>query len=1475
MTNPHPEAARRVAAFNLPNHAFGREEEIRLLTEAFRRAESGRIEVVLVEGPPGIGKSRLVSEINDVVSASGGSVVAGKFDQAGPEAPYAAVVVAFRELVLQNLGQPDPVLEARRERLLSELGGNARVIVEAMPELEHVIGTFPPLPELPAIEAQNRFRFAFRLFVGAFSGPGHPLVLVLDDLQWADSASLELLLHLTSGLRGHFLLIGTVRDDEIGPEHPLRSMLARLDGAEIGMERLQLTSLEAAVISQMISTAFSCAPERADELGALMADRTDGNPLLVRETLERLHHDGLLAFDSDARRWTWDIEQVRAHAISDNVAELMAQRLGRLSPNSQRAVSFAAWLGNTFDTNTLSLAVGSTPDQLDDPLHEAVTAGIVAVNASGSGPTRYTFLHDRVQSVAGDLVPVGRRMERHAAIGRAMLKGWSREELRSRVFEALRHLGPAVELLDPEEQKQVGELGLLAGRRAARSMDFPTAVRHLRFGLKGVGGQQGGGGRLGRDLHEELGRSLSFLGDFTGGAYHLSEALDRTATDLERARIHRTRVVCATLQGDEGKVLESGVAGLASLGVSLPLNPGAIRVGLELLASRVRLRGRDPTDLLRMPELSAEEPKVALELLMDLSTVAYSRSAELAGLVFLKMTNLILRHGRVDLASYVFAIYGQVIASGLGRYEEAYEFGEMAVEMSDRYGNSLFRGRARFTCAVLLNHWLYDAREDIALFNEARALLMESGDLLWVAYTDTQFNMLGVFLGDPLDEVIAQAEKGLSFAEASHFQDVVPYHLSTRLWALDLAGRTEESGSWDAELHKEAELESEIERSDFTPGIAFSRILRLYGLALIGESERALQAVTRLLPPHAMAGQLFEAETLFAEGLAHMGRVRNTSGRERSESLKRLKKIHRRFEKWSRLSPINFESRRLILEAGFRWTDHAAATRILTDATDSAEAHGYRHLVAISEELLARVHFLSGRHEAAHRALERALESYQAWGARGKLQRMKEEFPWLEIPEDFAAVEGEVRPKTGGDATDVVSLLQVTQSFSEEVRLEELLERVLAACVESAGARRGALVVEGEAGLVVEAIAAHGENNAVVKAAPLEGGGLAATVVRYVARTGESVVLDDAVSDSRFASDPYVQRCSQLSVLCCPLIYRGRRTGLLYLENDLERGAFGGRQVRLVEVLANQAAISLEHARVQEGSEDMIRSFARFVPKEMVEILGKANVVDVRPGDAVSREMTVLFSDLRGYTRFTELLDPREGFSWLNAYLERISPIVGFYGGFIDKFVGDAIMALFPGDVTNALRAAVGMLQELGPLNVGRGGDGAAGFRAGVGLHFGSVMLGSVGSSRRLDITAIGDAVNLASRIEAVTKLLDASLLITDAVCRRLQKAEEFSIRPVGRVRVEGRDAPLELYEVLDGDTPDRAESKGSICETMLEGIRLFQERSFRQAEEVFGLCLETRADDAVAHLYRTAARAFVEDPPGEDWFGELRLPKS
>ena len=348
----------------IPEKLYGREREIETLLASFDRVVAdGTPELVLVSGYSGIGKSSVVNELHKALVPPRGLFASGKFDQYKRDIPYATLGQAFQSLVRSLLSQSEAELGRWRDSLSEALGPNGQLIVNLVPELELVIGKQPPVADLPPQDAQNRFQMVFRRFLGVFARKEHPLALFLDDLQWLDAATLDLLEHLvTHSEVRHLLLVGAYRDNEVGPAHPLLRTLEAIRAADARVHEIVLAPLELDDVGRLIADALHCEPERARPLAELVQEKTGGNPFFAIQFFIALADEGLLAFDPVASAWQWNIDRIRAKSYTDNVVDLMAGKLKRLSATTQEALKQLACLGNVAEIATLTLVHGETEE---------------------------------------------------------------------------------------------------------------------------------------------------------------------------------------------------------------------------------------------------------------------------------------------------------------------------------------------------------------------------------------------------------------------------------------------------------------------------------------------------------------------------------------------------------------------------------------------------------------------------------------------------------------------------------------------------------------------------------------------------------------------------------------------------------------------------------------------------------------------------------------------------------------------------------------------------------------------------------------------------------------------------------------------------------------------------------------------------------------------------------------------------------
>jgi PAS domain S-box-containing protein len=464
----------------IPERLYGRDREVDILLTAFDRiVRGGRPELVLVSGHSGIGKSSVVNELHKPLVPPRGLFASGKFDPYKRDVPYATLAQAFQGPVRRLLSQNEEDLRKWQDALREALGPNGLLVVDLVPELRHVIGEQPPVPELPPQEAQRRFQMVFRRFIGVFARSEHPLALFLDDMQWLDAATLDLLEELlTRNDLQHLLLIGAYRDNEVNATHGLVRKLEAIRQAGAAVQDIVLTPLSRDDLGKLLVDSLHCQPERAAPLADLIHEKTTGNPFFAIQFISTLADDRLLTFDYGARCWEWDLLCIHAKGYTDNVVDLMVEKVRRLPPETQKVLQQFACMGNSTEFEMLRMAYQGSIEEMHDHLWEAVRSGLI-VRADNS----YGFLHDRVQEAAYSLIPNELRAEAHVRIGMLLAEHTPAEKREEAIFEIVNQLNRGSHLITSiEDRERLAELNLIAGRRAKRLTAYDSALKYLRAG---------------------------------------------------------------------------------------------------------------------------------------------------------------------------------------------------------------------------------------------------------------------------------------------------------------------------------------------------------------------------------------------------------------------------------------------------------------------------------------------------------------------------------------------------------------------------------------------------------------------------------------------------------------------------------------------------------------------------------------------------------------------------------------------------------------------------------------------------------------------------------------------------------------------------------------------------------------------------------------------------------------------------------
>jgi PAS domain S-box-containing protein len=1151
---------------------YGREAELRALLRAFdRMAASGQTELVLVSGYAGVGKSALVNELRKPIVPARGNFIAGKFDQHKRDIPYATVTQAFRDLVQAILSEPEERIAAWRRDLLAALGANGQLIVDVIPSIELVIGQQAPVPDLPPTEVQNRFRSVFRHFIDVFARSENPLVLFLDDLQWADSASLALLNDLVTHPKIRSLLVvGAYRDNEVDSAHPLMAVLRQAQEGGARVSSIALGSLPVQDLTQLVAETLRCHDEDAADLASLIHDKTAGNPFFAIQFLTLLHDEQLLMFDAAARPWRWDVAKIRAKGYTDNLADLMVGKLVRLPAPTQAALQSAACLGNTNETALLALVMERSKSKVEADLSEAAHAGLILLGH------RYKFLHDRVQEAAYALVPEAVRPAVHLRIGRLLLAGLPAEQFERDIFEVVSHFNRGVALMsDPDEQLRVARFNLAASRKARASAAFGPALGFLRAGAALLPADAWDSAyELALPLYTELSEA-AFVNACFGEATGLFElVLSKARTAVDRAPIYRLQVLSELSRGRIPDSLRVGRGGLEALGIDLsaPLpTPAEVAAAIGKIGL--------------LPPLKEPRVLAAMQLLTDMLWSVVSGETSSFRMLVLLMARLSFTHGICPHGAYGFVLLGSVLAVEYDRHEAGYRAAAAGIDLLKKHPGHELEGRALVYLACTVSHWREDFRSSIKILEDGSKRALEWGDVLHGDIGTAHFCIFHYLARDPLTDCAAR------FAERFGDLNIPVLRELCLMWQqfiADLSSAEVPSGELSGQFFDGPAMISRWRTNQNNTFVCLFHLKRSILLTLRGDFERAVaegdiseqQIATTSGFPWIAEYSFFASLALVGDALAAPAR---TTG-----AIERVQRHVERLRVWSANCPANYEHKYLIVEAELARlsSDPERAAQFYRRAIESARIHRRSLEEAVGCERAARFYLARLEEGLARPLAQQSHEAYERFGAKWKASSIRQEFNVLlgfARPQQRIAQPGVTAQDAmvlGRDSLDLAAVLKASQAISREIVLDDLLDTLLNIVLECAGAQTGLLFLARENRLDLAAEAdTRGDGIVVTRCSKsISAASAPMALLQYVVRAREPVLLDEAAPSAPFRADEYIVRTQPKSALCLPLLKQARVVGALYLENRLVAGSFTPSRIAMLDVLAAHAAIALQNA---------------------------------------------------------------------------------------------------------------------------------------------------------------------------------------------------------------------------------------------------------------------------------------------------------
>ncbi|MDF5737346.1 MULTISPECIES: AAA family ATPase [unclassified Nostoc] len=1188
--------------FQIPQKLYGREQEIAKLLEAFERVvRQGKLEIVFVSGYAGVGKSSLVKEIHKPIVRERGVFICGKFDQYKRDIPYSTIVQAFQTLVRQILTQPKAQLATWKKRIQAALGNNGRLIADVIPEVELIVGEQSPIPELGPAESQNRFNLVFQNFINVFAQKEHPLTVFLDDMQWADSATLNLIQTIITGSSIQYIcFILAYRDNEVDVLHPFSLMIKKVRQHGARTTEIILKPLNLAYVNQLIADTLHSSAEQVAPLAELIIQKTDGNPFFVNEFLKTLHQENLLNFHPPQSPlskggWQWNLAKIEAQAITDNIVNLMIRRMQKLPRATQQVLKLASCIGNRFDLEVLAIVGEQSLEETANALVEAILRGlIISIESDESVDKNYRFYHDRVQQAAYALIADESKSAVHLKIGQLLLKNASQEQVNEQVFDLVNQLNLAVDLIIEQTQKdELVRLNLIAGKKAKASTAYTHAKRFFSVAMNLLAEN---------DWIEQYEQTFTLFREraecefLIGNLEQAEELFDLllliAESSVEKSNIYMLQIRLYQVAGRYEEALTLGLEALKLFEVTFPDLNEQVQSALAIEKNQVliNLGDRQVCDLINAPVIQDPNIKTLISLLTTLGPPTYLGRPHLFPLVVLKAVNYSLKFGNTEDSCFAYSMYAMLLVSIFHDIPTGYAFSEMTIQLNEKLHDLKLRGVVLHIHGSHINVWRNHIATDIPFLERGFIGCVEAGDVTMANYNGYQGSWQIIQLGSPLTETYKSLEKYTTFARQSKHEAVYQTIRLQQMLLMNLRGLTHHNLALSNDEFDEPRALSIITDTGFVSGIIFYHIIKLIIFVTYGQYAEALKYALKLsnLPVLTLALPI-ETDYVLYYSLTLTALYLTVTDQKQEEFLQTLECHQQQLQYWANHCPANFLHKSQLVAAEIARIEgrDLEAMRLYEQSIASAREQGFVQYEALANELGAKFYLEREFELIAKSYLQAAKNAYVRWEAFAKVKHLEESYPQL-LPQQLVS-NGTFF--TTGEHLDFLSVVKASQTISSEIVLSRLLKTLMQIVIEQAGAEIGYLLLEHEQNLVIEVEAKVNPLAEKLNVSrPVLKGEISQVIpqsmLNYVQRTQETVILQNATEQNLFSKDEYVIQKQPKSVLCLPIARQSKLLGILYLENNLISSAFTQEKLSILEILTVQIAISLENARLYQGLED-------------------------------------------------------------------------------------------------------------------------------------------------------------------------------------------------------------------------------------------------------------------------------------------------
>jgi predicted ATPase/class 3 adenylate cyclase/tRNA A-37 threonylcarbamoyl transferase component Bud32 len=1416
--------------FKLPTKLYGREADIHSLLHSFL---SGKGDVFFVYGYSGVGKTSLINEIRLPIAQAKGFFIKGKFEQFKKEIPLLALKQALKDLLTQLLTLEEKELTFWKENINQALGNSIGILVELVPDYIHLLGEKAIPPKLNTEETVKRLHFVLSNLFEVFANHDQALVICIEDAQWIDEASMEFFEHfIETANRKKCLTIFTYRDNEINSTHALKLALDRLTQKNVPMKFLEVTPLGLSQIEQMIKENFRSEGWQTEALAKIVLKKTDGNPFFIGEFLRYLYCQDLFDFNPATSRWEPSLQEIESLSVTENVADLMTKRLNELDETAHLILKTGAAIGQPFSDHLISIITQLPQKEVENQLIKVAESDLLIKHEH-----TFSFAHDRIQQAAYLLLETNEKSQIHYAIAKHYQKNQP-----DNAIEIVDHYNEALDLISPNEKEIVRDYNFRAGLAAKASGAFVQAASYFINAMHLLPHNAWKTDqKLAYSIYTNAAICEQTLGKQNESEEYFNIAIDNSETKLEKAEIYSQMMLFHMQKGEYKKGMEFGYKALALYDYYHEPDVSKLRGLFELIRTEARALFFTENTLRNIPEATNPDIRVILQIMSQITFGAFNLGMDyLCFYTLVKMYRLTMKYGMTDQGLLAMSLYSCTLTwMWFKQFKKGFRLSRIVLELIKRYPNSRAATDANLYIFIMSNRWGDTFSSSIEALKQISRKEAELGNIPFSMACFPGITAYSLLSGMQLFKVSVEIDFAL--IEAKKNNDLVALHDASVYKGLVnyLEGKNKNKKTlYTADL-PDREI-AELSNNDLSKMHQFNyQAFQLWINYQSREYEQALNVCNQFLSlmcrfanfPTWSFFYLFYPLTLCAIDL---------KSRQKTH-LKTIRHYEKIYEKWSKATPNYLPGSLLITAERLRLEGkHKKAEAKFKLALEAAQRLGFLHEEGLISERFFDYCKSINDFASARLYLKQALNAYSRWGALAFVENLKKENQFL-MPSEFNIIStsttDEFTLTLDPDNLDVTTIVNASQAISKEIKLNKLVEILMRIIIVSAGADKAMLILNDKGNLIISAEASlnHSKFNENI-ALESANNNLCLATIAYVIRSKETLILKDPSEDGPFIVDPYVINNRPQSIAVIPLVKQSKITGIIYLENSVSKGAFTEERLRLLNMLSSQIAISIENAyfysnlefkineRTQELKEkhDQLQSTLKELQKTQEQLiieekLKEREIVRNKMGRYVpnpqimqlildkglemrgeEKEVSILFCDIREFTTLSEKLSPKDTVELLNSFFSSVVPIITKHGGFIDKYIGDAFMAVFGAleedsiHHTHSVDAAKEVIQTLKQFNQRQIAISKPPLRIGIGINSGKVLMGNIGGGERLEYTVIGDVVNVACRVESMTKADKIDILITEDV--KSHTHHEAADR--GEILVKGHVKPIHIYEV-------------------------------------------------------------------------------